>query len=65
MKIGDIVRINWLPDSRKIITSIDGIFFLLDDSDIRYFESELEIEIHEDQIKINKRNSKIEQLLEE
>ena len=63
MKIGDIVRINWLPDSRKIITSIDGIFFLLDDSDIHYFESELEI--HEDQIKINKRNSKIEQLLEE
>lgn len=61
MKIGDIVRINWLPDSRKIITSIDGIFFLLDDSDIRYFESELEI--HEDQIKINKRNSKIELLL--
>lgn len=61
MKIGDIVRINWLPDSRKIITSIDGIFFLLDDSDIHYFESELEI--HEDQIKINKRNSKIELLL--
>lgn len=63
MKIGDIVRINWLPDSRKIITSIDGIFFLFDDSDIRYFESDLEI--HEDQIKRNKRNSKIEQLLEE
>lgn len=63
MKIGDIVRINWLPGSRKTIKSIDGIFFLLDDSDIHYFESELEI--HEDQIKINKRNSKIEQLLEE
>lgn len=63
MKIGDIVRINWLPGSRKRIKSIDGIFFLLDDSNIHHFESDLEI--HEDQIKINKRNSKIEQLLEE
>lgn len=43
MKIGDIVRINWLPGSRKRIKSIDGIFFLLNDSDIHYFESELEI----------------------
>ena len=59
MKVGDIVKIKYLPGSRDIITNIQ-YFISLENSDYLFFEDELEL--HEDQIKLNNRNDKLNDL---
>jgi hypothetical protein len=67
MKVGDIVKIKYLPGSRGIIKSIGdvagsnaSVFIYLENNSYPFFESELEI--HEDQIKLNNRLQKLNQI---
>ena len=62
LKVGDIIKVRYLPGSRYIIREIGITFILLEGTDTLFWESE--ISLHEDQIKLNKRNSNIKQLLE-
>ena len=67
MKVGDIVKIKYLPGSRGIIkfiatcvSSKKDTFIYLENNSYPFFVSELEI--HEDQIKINNRLQKLNQI---
>lgn len=53
MNVGDIVKIKSIPGTRRIITNIDVLFVYVENSNFPFVESELEI--HEDQIKLNNR----------
>jgi hypothetical protein len=63
MKVGDIVKIKYLPDSRDIVKFIrsDNTFIYLENNSYPFFVSELEP--HEDQIKLNNREEKLNQIL--
>jgi hypothetical protein len=63
MNIGDIVKIKYLPGSRDIVKFIRSnvdTFIYLENNSYPFFVSELEL--HEDQIKINNRLKKIKQI---
>jgi len=63
MNVGDIVKIKCLPGSRdiiKFIRSNENTFIYLENNSYPFFVSELEI--HEDQIKINNRLQKLKQI---
>ena len=63
MKVGDIVKIKYLPGSRGIIKSIgrcENGFIHLENNSYPFFVSELEL--HEDQIKLNNRLQKLNQI---
>ena len=63
MNVGDIVKIKSIPDSRDIIKFIGSNakhFIYLENSSYPFFVSELEL--HEDQIKLNNREEKLNQI---
>lgn len=63
MNVGDIVKIKYLPGSRDIIKFIFSnadTFIYLENTSYPFFISELEL--HEDQIKLNNRLDKIKQI---
>ena len=63
MKVGDIVKIKYLPDSRdivKFIFSNASTFIYLENNSYPFFVSELEL--HEDQIKLNNRLQNLKQI---
>ena len=63
MNVGDIVKIKYLPGSRdiiKFIRSNTDTFIYLENTSYPFFVSELEL--HEDQIKLNNRLDKIKQI---
>jgi hypothetical protein len=60
MNVGDIVKIKSIPGTRRIITNIDALFVYVENSNFPFVESELEI--HEDQIKLNNRLQKLKQI---
>lgn len=61
LKVGDIVKVRYLPGLRYIIRDIGPIFILLEGSDMLFWESE--ISLHEDQLKQNRRDSNLKSLL--
>ncbi len=61
LKVGDIVKVPYLPGSRYIIREIGTTFILLEGSGTYFFPSE--ILLHEDQIKLNRRIKNLEELL--
>jgi hypothetical protein len=61
MKVGDIVKIKYLPGSRDIVKNKNQLFIYLENTSYPFFESELEL--HEDQIKLNNREEKLNQIL--
>ena len=64
MKVGDIVKIKYLPGSRdivKFIFSNASTFIYLESTSYPFFVSELEL--HQDQIKLNNREEKLNQIL--
>jgi hypothetical protein len=61
MNVGDIVKIKYLPGSRDIIKHQEHHSFIyLENTSYPFFASELEL--HEDQIKLNNRLDKIKQI---
>lgn len=63
MNVGDIVKIKSIPGSRDIVKFIGSnasTFIYLENSSYPFFVSELEL--HEDQIKLNNRLQKIKQI---
>lgn len=72
MNVGDIVKIKYLPDSRDIVKSIANTstsvaatwnastFIYLENTSYPFFVSELEL--HEDQIKLNNRLQNLKQI---
>jgi hypothetical protein len=61
LKVGDIIKVRYLPGSRYIIREIGIMFILLEGTDTLFWESE--ISLHEDQIKLNNRIKNLEELL--
>jgi hypothetical protein len=59
MNVGDIVKIKSIPGTRRIITNINKYIYV-ENSSFPFFESELEI--HEDQIKLNNRLQNLKQI---
>lgn len=60
MNVSDIVKIRYLPGSRDIIKFINNTFIYLENSNHPFFLSE--IELHEDQIKLNNRLENLKQI---
>lgn len=60
MNVGDIVKIKYLPGSRDIVKNQNNTFIYLENTSYPFFVSELEL--HEDQIKLNNRLDKIKQI---
>jgi hypothetical protein len=63
MNVGDIVKIKYLPGSRdiiKFICSNTDTFIYLENTSYPFFVSELEL--HEDQIKLNNRLQNLKQI---
>ena len=60
MKVGDIVKIKYLPDSRDIVKNQNHTFIYLENNSYPFFVSELEL--HEDQIKLNNTLQKLNQI---
>lgn len=60
MNVGDIVKIKSIPGTRRIITNIDALFVYVENFNFPFVESELEI--HEDQIKLNNRLQNLKQI---
>ena len=61
LKVGDIVKVKYLPDSRYIIREIGITFILLEGSGTYFFPSE--VLLHEDQIKLKNRIKNLEKLI--
>jgi len=60
MKVGDIVKIKYLPGSRDIVKNQNHTFIYLENTSYPFFLSELEL--HEDQIKLNNREEKLNKI---
>ena len=60
MNVGDIVKIKYLPGSRDIIKNQNHTFIYLENTSYPFFVSELEL--HEDQIKLNNRLQNLKQI---
>ena len=60
MKVGDIVKIKYLPGSRDIVKNQNHTFIFLESTSYPFFVSELEL--HEDQIKLNNRLQNLKQI---
>jgi hypothetical protein len=60
MNVGDIVKIKYLPGSRDIVKHQNHTFVFLENTSYPFFVSELEL--HEDQIKLNNRLQNLKQI---